>query len=484
MIVSRLSNAARSVFASIRSGERDAARWNALGVFIVRALSAVILFVTQIALARWMGASDYGVYVAAWTCVLVLGGLSSLGLSVTMMRLVPQYRASGAFDLLRGLLRGGRLLATGSAATIALVGGLGIYAVSLWSGSTGPSLPQLLALACLPAYALTDVQDGIGRGQGWTLEAIAPPYLLRPLLLLGFLAGAHAGGIESDAINGMTAALLATLGAAALQSALINRRVRESVPAGPAKYEMWSWLHISLPLLGAAGCELVMQNTDVLMLTAFRPSHEVGVYYASAKTTGLALFVQYAVGSAYAGRIAAASAVSNHADVREHVREAVRWTFIPSFAMTAIILLVGLPVLSQFGHDFTDAYPVMFILAVGVLARAAVGPSETILNMMGQQRACAASLATAAVVCLVMNFALIPTWGIYGASIATASALVTAASLNWYAARRLLGLDLFVLTNLRRKKEDDAPLASAITPAITPDAEDAELLGPADPARI
>ena len=65
MIVSRLSNTARSILASVRGGERDAARWNALGVFIVRALSAVILFVTQIALARWMGASDYGVYVAA-----------------------------------------------------------------------------------------------------------------------------------------------------------------------------------------------------------------------------------------------------------------------------------------------------------------------------------------------------------------------------------------------------------------------------------
>jgi O-antigen/teichoic acid export membrane protein len=430
-----------------------------------------------------MGASDYGVYVAAWTCVLVLGGLSSLGLNVAMMRLVPQYRASGALDLLRGLLRGGRLLATGSATTIALLGGLGIYAVSLWSGASGPTLPQLLALACLPAYALTDVQDGIGRGQGWTLEAIAPPYLLRPLLLLGFLAGAHVGGIESNAINGMTAALLATLGAAAVQSAFINRRVRESVPPGPAKYEVWPWLHISLPLLGAAGCELVMQNTDVLMLTAFRPSHEVGVYYASAKTTGLALFVQYAVGSAYAGRIAAASAVGNHVDVREHVREAVRWTFIPSFAMTAIILLVGLPVLSQFGHDFTDAYPIMFILAVGVLARAAVGPSETILNMLGHQRACAASLATAAVVCVLLNFVLIPTWGIYGASIATASALVTAASLNWYAARRLLGLDLFVLTNLRARAEDAAPIGGAAGPGAPAEAATAEVLTP-DPARI
>jgi O-antigen/teichoic acid export membrane protein len=141
-------------------------------------------------------------------------------------------------------------------------------------------------------------------------------------------------------------------------------------------------------------------------------------------------------------------------------------------------------VLSQFGHGFTDAYPLMFILAIGVLARAAVGPSETILNMLGHQRACAASLATAAVVCLVLNFALIPTWGIYGASIATATALVTAASLNWYAARRLLGIDLFVLTNLRRTQVDSTPLATSIASATVPDAADAEMLGPVDPARV
>jgi O-antigen/teichoic acid export membrane protein len=196
----------------------------------------------------------------------------------------------------------------------------------------------------------------------------------------------------------------------------------------------------------------------------------------------LALFVQYAVGSAYAGRIAAASAIGDHADVRHLVREAVRWTFIPSFAMTMLILVAGLAVLSQFGHGFTEAYPLMFILAVGVLARAAMGPSETILNMLGQQRACAASLATAAIVCIGLNLVLIPHWGIYGAGIATASSLVTAATLNWYAARRLLGLNLFVLWNLWPGKDDSASL-KANSDAAMPDAA-AELLSPVDPARV
>ena len=49
--------------------------WDAVGVFAIRAGSAALLFLTQIVLARWMGAAEYGIFVAAWTCVLVLGGL-------------------------------------------------------------------------------------------------------------------------------------------------------------------------------------------------------------------------------------------------------------------------------------------------------------------------------------------------------------------------------------------------------------------------
>ncbi|MEI9898902.1 MAG: hypothetical protein WDN31_00890 [Hyphomicrobium sp.] len=53
---------------------------DALRVFLIRVASAALLFLSQIALARWMGASDYGVFVSLWTAVLVVGGVSHLGL--------------------------------------------------------------------------------------------------------------------------------------------------------------------------------------------------------------------------------------------------------------------------------------------------------------------------------------------------------------------------------------------------------------------
>lgn len=429
-------------FAFVKGAER-AVQANALRVFMIRVASAALLFLSQIALARWMGASDYGIFVSLWTAVLVVGGISHLGLNVAMMRLVPEYLASGSFESVRGLLFGGRLLAVASGAALAIIGAAIVW---LARASIEPALvlPLLLALACLPVYALTDVQDAIGRGQGWALEGVVPPYLVRPLLILLFIGVAFFLSVTPDAATGMACALLATAAAAAVQTWLIGRRVRECVPRGPRQIDFPAWLKISLPLLAVGASELVLQNADILILNLFRSPGEIGVYYAAVKTTCLALFVHYAVGSAYAGRISAARALADEAEVHRLAREAVRWTFYPSLAVTIAVLAIGYPLLSQFGPSFTSAYPLMFILAIGVMARAAAGPSEFVLNMLAEERTCARSFTTAAAVSIGLNLLLIPLWGVTGAAIATASAFSTAAFLNWRAARRRIGLDLFV----------------------------------------
>ena len=43
----------------------------------------------------------------------------------------------------------------------------------------------------------------------------------------------------------------------------------------------------------------------------------------------------------------------------------------------------------MFGKDFVAGYHLMFIIAIGLLARAAVGPAERLLNMLGERRSCA-----------------------------------------------------------------------------------------------
>jgi O-antigen/teichoic acid export membrane protein/CelD/BcsL family acetyltransferase involved in cellulose biosynthesis len=429
--------------AKMEPGQAQPAKRGALIVFSIRVVSAALLFVSQIILARWIGATGYGLYVALWSLVLVVGGLSHLGLGVAMMRMVPEYHASKNFDALRGLLIGGRSIAVIGGLTAASVG-----ALLLWANGASQS-PEfawaaILALACLPAYALTEAQDALGRGQSWTLESVAPPYVLRPALILLGAASSYALAFPANAVTAMACALAATWLTAIVQTLMIQRRVSETVPAGPAVYHFKDWLKVSLPLLTVSGSELILQNADVLSLNALRSPEEVGIYYAAAKTTCLALFVHYAVGSAYSGQFATAGALGDREALRRLTREAVSWTFWPSVAVTVAVLACGPFILSLFGDDFQSAYPAMFILSVGLLARAATGPSEFVLNMLGLQNECAKSFAIAAGVSIALNLALIPFFGAFGAATATACAFATASGLNWRTARRELGLNLFV----------------------------------------
>ncbi len=436
------------------SRHRHAESWNAIGVFAVRAASAALLFVSQIVIARWMGAAEYGLFVTAWTCVLVLGGVVPLGFNTAMLRLAPQYFANKNYGAFHGGWIGGRRVATASATVVMLLGLAAVWFVET-EGSAALALPLALAFLCLPLYTRTDVQDGVGRGQNWTMDSIVPPFVVRPLALLAMIGIAYVAGSPATAVTGMVLAFFSIVAANVLQTTLLKRRIRENVPDAAPIYDYAGWFKISLPLLAGGISEIVMLNADVLLLNLYRPPEEIGIYYAAAKTTALALFVLYAVGTAYAGRIAAASALGNRAEIETLVGQAVRWTFIPSAVVTLAILAAGYPVLASFGAGFTDAYPLMFILAAGILTKAAMGPSELILNMLGHQRASALSLGSAAILAVVLNLVLIPIWGVTGAAIATATAIISMSLMNWYAMRRLEGLNLFVLANLPRGKQQD-----------------------------
>ena len=171
-------------------------------------------------------------------------------------------------------------------------------------------------------------------------------------------------------------------------------------------------------------CDLALQNTDVLIVSAYLSPTEVGMYFAAAKTMSLIMFIHYAVGSAVANHFAALKARGDHESLKALVRDAVNWTFWPSLAAAIVILALGKPLLWLFSPQFTEAYPVMFVLAIGFLVRASMGPAEFILNMLGEQQLCALVLVVSAVLDVALSFALVPVFGMIGAAIATSVALV------------------------------------------------------------
>jgi O-antigen/teichoic acid export membrane protein len=431
----------------VSDGERARTQRDALLVFAVRVFSAGLLYLTQIVLARWMGGFEYGVYVSVWTWVLILGAMSHLGLNLASLRLAPVYRETHDFAHLRGLVRGVRCVALAGGTIIMVAGltGVWIFQDQIQNHFV---LPIYLALVCVPLYALTDVQDGIGRGNAWMGIALIPPYILRPLLLLAAMAVAYAAGLSMTAVTAASAAIVATWLTGLLQALSLNRRMRATIPAGPRLSDFPTWFKISLPLLVMMSAELLLQNTDILVVTRYMSPADVGIYFAAGKTMALIMFVHYAVGSAVAHKFAALHARGDHDGLRSFVKDAVNWTFWPSLASALIILALGKPLLSLFGPQFATGYPVMCILVVGFLTRSAMGPADYLLNMLGEQKLCAVVLFGAALLNIVLNVVLVPKFGIVGAASATATSLTIAALTNAVVVWWRLGISVAIWKNL------------------------------------
>lgn len=415
----------------------------ALIAFGLRIASAAVAYLSQVFLARWMGGFEYGVFVFVWVWVLILGGLSPLGLNVSIIRFIPEYAERGQYSLLRGLIFGSQLLVFLSSTIVALAGLAGLYFFGHLLGEYY-ILPGYLVLICVPLYAMTGFGDAICRAKSWIILALIPGFVLRPLLILLTMFGAYLLGWPMVATTAVGAAIIATWIAGILQLVLLQRRISDDLPAGDKSYDMGFWLKVSLPILFVNGSELLLANTDIVIISQYLTPIDVGIYFAALKTMSLISFVHFAVGAAAGNRFSSLNASGSKGELKSFIRQSVHWTFWPSLAGTMIVLALGWPLLLMFGEEFTAGYSVMFILAVGFLVRAAMGPAEYILNMLGEHKRCAAIFFATAGFNLIGNIVLVPYFGILGAALSTSASMMIAAWLFNQVAKKHLDVELAI----------------------------------------
>lgn len=438
-----------ALLSRLSADHRGAGR-TALSAFVLRVFGAAIAYLSQILLARWMGVFEYGIFVVVYVWITILSQMGNLGFSSSVIRFIPEYRARGEIARLWGVMRVSRVMAVGFATALSVAGVSGLV---LFPGIVDQPyvVPIYLGAICLPMFCLTEVQDGIARSFDWPDLAFGPTYIWRPVAILIAMAFAHEAGLSMTAPTACGAAVVGTWATAVVQLLMLHRRTERAVERQDASYDLRTWIVVSLPILLSDGFYALLTSVDVIMVAHFGSPEDVAVYYAATKTLALVHFVYYAVRAASGPRFSYHYHAGDQRALREMVRTSVRWSFWPSVAVAGFVLLIGEFLLSLFGADFTGGTGILAVLVIGILARASVGPVETLLTMAGHQKICALVFGAALIANIVLNVLLIPTFGLYGAAAATALAMVVESVLVLLAVRRLFGISVWIFSlDMRR----------------------------------
>ncbi len=429
-----------------RASSATALAQGAAGVLLANASGAVLALVSQVILARWLGVAAYGLYVYALAWVALLGLVALRGTDTATLRFVAAYAGQGLTGSITCFIAFARRRTLASSIVVAALVAVAAACLGERLAAGGSLAFSLAAGLLLPNTALqlsTSQLVALGRPVlSQVLQGIA-----RPLLLLALLAAWRSFVTQplaaSQALIANALACLAVLAFAASRAQEAVTGVptdKREVAVARASVDRAQWRAVSSAMLGMALGQALIAQADVLLLGTLAGTAAAGVYAAGARLASLVTFGIVSVNSVLAPRIADLHARQCPEELQASVTHAARLTLAWSVCAVALLLLLARPLLTLFGPEFVTAAPLLLLLGTAQLVLAASGSVGLLLSMTGHQRDALVVVAGGAALTVVLNLALIPRFGAWGAATATLVATAARSIALTLLVRRRLGI--------------------------------------------
>ena len=183
-------------------------------------------------------------------------------------------------------------------------------------------------------------------------------------------------------------------------------------------------VNLSFPMFLTASMQMVIVQTDTVMLGMMRSVEEVGVYAIVLKLALLTSFILTAVNSMAAPKFSQLYHSGQKDDLKLVAQKSAQLIFWSSLPLIFIYLFAGYYILQIFGDEFTSGYYALIFLALGQFVNAAAGSVGYFLDMTGHQKQFRNIILLSAFLNLILNFILIPLYGITGAAIASMTSMI------------------------------------------------------------
>ncbi|TCK70828.1 flippase [Acidipila rosea] len=404
------------------------------GLVSVSLVAAAISLLSSIVLARVLGISQYGVYVYLLSAAGLTGSIATLGLPTLVLRQVSAWRETSQWGLFRGIIK--------FSITAGIFSSLFLGALLLASGpflgkirQSEDFMPALfLSVGIMLCTSLDQIIEGALQGMHIIARSQIPRTIIVPSCVLLFAI------IARNTLLITTKRILIVQCIVGLMALfyLLNQ-LRAAIPDA-ARLEApvmqpRQWLLEAFPFLGNGIMFLINTQVDTLLIGYFKGERSAAVYTVGTRGAQMLILVLGAIVTAMQPRMAALSASGDNTALARLVTRTSRAGFGVAFAGAAFFVAFGAPLISiLYGKSYVTASAVLSILAICRLAHASTGSLGAYMSMTGKQHLLLQALTGEALANVLLNFLLIPRWGIYGAAFATG---ISMASMN-------IGLTIYV----------------------------------------
>jgi len=389
-------------------------------VFLGLVISKIFGLLYRVVVGRTLGPEEYGIISVMMAVSSVIGVLAFIGIPNGVQKYVAEYRGTNDIEKQAGIVRTGLLLVTIPSVIVMLI----VFILAPWIATELFNEPRAIwpirfVALILPLRAYRKVfyrtTDAYEKMQYKIYANQLYANISKVILTLVFI------GLGFNYIGAAIAYAFAWGSAVVLSGYFAYKVFPEAFKVSLKTEKEYSKLfQHSWPLFAAGILASVAGYIDTFMLQAFLGSEEVGLYNSAYPLAAVLTFSGSALGSIYLSNASKLFGEGKKDELAEAYRLVTKWIGYISLPLFSVIILFPQALLQLFGPDYLGMANVLRVLALGFLLSALIGPTSKIIQAVDKTKYKLYLTLFIGTTNILLNYLLIPVYGIIGAAYATA----------------------------------------------------------------
>jgi O-antigen/teichoic acid export membrane protein len=411
--------------------------------FLLRIVGIAAGYIFTLLITRGYGAEAMGAFALSFTLLQISSVIGRLGMDTALLRFVAEYSSQGKWEVVKDIYKKAIKLVL----PFSIILSITIFFLSGYIAKIVFKKPHLelyfkiASIGIVPFVLLfihTESLRGLKKIKEYMLLQQAGIFILASILLGGITLLIQFNQSTNLPINQIPLSIyifsvfIISLTAFLLWKKqlanpypLVSQYVEEQINRPINETLSYSTiLSVSIPMLFSSSMALIMGWTDTIILGILKTEKEVGIYSVALRVSMITSITLMAINTIAAPKFAEFWGKGDIKGLAKVAQQSTKLIFWTSFPILLLFLIFPKPILGIFGEEFKAGAVALMILTIGQFINAACGSVGYILQMTGHQKFHQNVILIGAIMNIVLNWILIPVYGIVGAAIASAISVV------------------------------------------------------------